>query len=167
MWASVTLIHIQAYLTCAQGKILLKPQAHISLNHCAEYLASLPNFCELHASLPELIIVLEISLVIRDVCFTGNSLTWYMVHFCLFDLWIFTVLRNAPPWLKLKQQQLRSKDRYGKWSCRIPVCDYLFLCQSLLMIMKVTRHMTDPPPSPPWKRCSKGSNILGPSADSI
>jgi hypothetical protein len=37
-----------------------------------------------------------------------------MVHFCLFDLWIFTVLRNAHPWLKLKQQQLRSKDRYGK-----------------------------------------------------
>ena len=54
-----------------EGENLLQPQARISLNYRAkEYLASLPSFYELHASLLEFTIVLEISLLIRDVCLT-------------------------------------------------------------------------------------------------
>jgi hypothetical protein len=51
-----------------EGENSLEPQVHISLNYGAkEYLASLPSFYELHASLLEFIGVLEISLVLRDV----------------------------------------------------------------------------------------------------
>jgi hypothetical protein len=57
-----------------RGNNSLEPQKRISLNYGAkEYLALLPSFYELHASLQELLIVLEISLLYRDVCLPGNS----------------------------------------------------------------------------------------------
>ncbi|PMD51313.1 uncharacterized protein K444DRAFT_228923 [Hyaloscypha bicolor E] len=73
----------------------LKPQARISLNYRAkEYIAShasLPSFYKLHASLVENTTVLEISLLLRDMCFYPvDRLAWYMVHFCLFVLLIST-----------------------------------------------------------------------------
>jgi hypothetical protein len=47
-----------------EGENSLEPQAHSSLNYAAkEYLASLPSFYELHASLLELNVILEISCV--------------------------------------------------------------------------------------------------------
>jgi hypothetical protein len=68
-----------------EGGNSLKPQARISLNYRAkEYLALLSSFSEHHASLLENITILEISLLLRDVCFCPvDRLTWYMVHFCL------------------------------------------------------------------------------------
>jgi len=60
---------------------LLKPQARISLNYRAkEYLALLPSFCELHASLLENTTVLEISRVSCDVCLPSPLVlpgTWF------------------------------------------------------------------------------------------
>jgi hypothetical protein len=48
-----------------EGENSLEPRAHTSLDYCAkEYLASLPNFYELHASIQESITILEISCVL-------------------------------------------------------------------------------------------------------
>jgi hypothetical protein len=64
----------------------LKPQARVSFNYgTKEYLALLPSFCALHASLLENTVLLEISFVSCIMCLPGWSvLPGTLVYFCLF-----------------------------------------------------------------------------------
>ena len=76
--------HVLRGVGC-EGENSLKPQASISLNYRAKgYLALLPSFYELHASVLEntTFLILEISLLLREVCFHRfDRFTWNMVHF--------------------------------------------------------------------------------------